>query len=375
MVGQSTRPLYRGAASPCLAKDGNRGLWFDKFCDKWRRTGRSWTMKADKADRADKGGKLRWLESVAGKNGESERLIETRERILRLVERRGGRVAVYKSESRFVTGLGLSHPVENGFAWHPTLGTPYLPGSSIKGMIRAWAREEGVPVGDLCRLLGAAGERDEGRASAGALSFLDALPIDAITLEVDVLTPHYAGWDEDDPPGDWRSPVPVPFLVVAEGMQLLFGVIPRRAVSETELDAVFGWLDEALSWAGAGAKVAVGYGRFVVDRPKISKYEEFFKKERSDRRKAELKKTPHGKWQVKVEECVDEGAVLELVRVHLEKEPLEDPVERAALIAAIESTGYVDSWKKGKAKAGAGLGKKKLKKYYQLVREAGSEAS
>jgi CRISPR-associated protein Cmr6 len=34
--------------------------------------------------------------------------------------------------------LGNPHPVEKGFLWHPTLGTPSLPGSGVKGLVRAW---------------------------------------------------------------------------------------------------------------------------------------------------------------------------------------------------------------------------------------------
>ena len=84
-----------------------------------------------------------------------------------------------------MTGLGRSHPVENGFAWHPTLGMPYLPGSSVKGMVRAWAEQETDPrpaSEELDRLLGK-------QNSAGSVCFLDALPIKPVKLEADVMTP------------------------------------------------------------------------------------------------------------------------------------------------------------------------------------------
>jgi CRISPR-associated protein Cmr6 len=59
----------------------------------------------------------------------------------------------------------------------------------------------------------------------------------------------------------------VPFLVVEAGQTFLFGVIPRRQNEEGRADCeqVKAWLNEALAWLGAGAKTAVGYGRFALD--------------------------------------------------------------------------------------------------------------
>ena len=207
--------------------------------------------------------KLEWINTVAGsKAGSAAQVDSYALRLMRLAERRGGRFAVFKSESRFVTGLGGSHPVENGFAWHPTLGTPCLPGSSIKGAVRAWARLDTsppVPCEPVERLFG-------GPGSTGRISFLDAVPIAPVRLESDVMTPHYAGWtEEDDPPGDWRSPTPIPFLVTAAETPFLFGIIPCGDASDEDLDAVMSWLRSALAWSGGGAKTAVGYGRFGRD--------------------------------------------------------------------------------------------------------------
>lgn len=45
------------------------------------------------------------------------------------------------STSPFMTGIGNEHPLENGFAFLNPYGLPYLPGSSIKGVLRAAAEE------------------------------------------------------------------------------------------------------------------------------------------------------------------------------------------------------------------------------------------
>jgi CRISPR-associated protein Cmr6 len=41
----------------------------------------------------------------------------------------------------FTTGLGIEHPLENGFAFLDPYGLPYLPGSSVKGVVRRAAEE------------------------------------------------------------------------------------------------------------------------------------------------------------------------------------------------------------------------------------------
>ena len=121
-------------------------LWFDKFCDRWRiKEDASWSMTSGK-DGEGGGPKLEWIKTLTSNRvGVQDEIEVYASRLARLVERRKGRYGVFVSESRFVTGLGRSHPVENGFAWHPTLGTPCLPGSSIKGAVRAWAKLNATP--------------------------------------------------------------------------------------------------------------------------------------------------------------------------------------------------------------------------------------
>ncbi|MFZ4703782.1 MAG: type III-B CRISPR module RAMP protein Cmr6 [Candidatus Methylumidiphilus sp.] len=46
-----------------------------------------------------------------------------------------------RSTSPFATGLGLEHPVENGFSFLNPYGLPYLPGSGVKGVLRRAAEE------------------------------------------------------------------------------------------------------------------------------------------------------------------------------------------------------------------------------------------
>jgi CRISPR-associated protein Cmr6 len=257
------RPLYRTDARPAGPEKhdpaAHAGLWYDKFCNVWQ--GPSWGKCKIEAAR-----KLAWISSVTGNPvGDVALLSEYAERRRRMADTLGGACVDFTAESRFVTGLGREHPVENGFAWHPTLGTPYLPGSSVKGMIRAWAREEAAP--------GAANEWEVilgKERQAGRVILLDALPLQPVRLEADVMTPHYSDYyqsidPDQSPPGDWMSPVPIPFLVVASETRFQFGLIPGTPGDAAYLPVVRVWLCKALEWLGAGAKTAVGYGRFFAD--------------------------------------------------------------------------------------------------------------
>ena len=366
-----SRPLYKtAAAQPASpAVEGNAGLWFDKFCNQWRVTNGSWSMSSGNGKSNPK---LEWIRSLAGCGpiGTQNQIEECALRLMRLIDGRGGRAAVFTTESRFVTGLGRSHPVENGFAWHPTLGAPYLPGSSIKGMVRSWTETDADPHPDeetRARLFGEAGK-------AGSISFLDAVPVAQVQLEADVMTPHYAAWSENDPPGDWRSPSPIPFLTTAAGASFLFGFVPCRAVADDDLNAVADWLRSALSCAGAGAKTAVGYGRFRRDDEQTSHWMQRpaaeARRRREKQERLEAAKTPEGRWRLEIQGR-SEAEILDLVRIHLEKEPLKDPDERRAFNRAVQSTGLIEQWREGrKQEPQTNIGKRKLKERARLLDDA-----
>ena len=129
-------------------------------------------------------------------------------------------------------------------------------------MLRTWAQEwrdaDDTLIAELF------GDNTDDEFGVGELVFFDALPTEPPTLAADVMTPHYQEWYQEGPPevpADWHSPNPIPFLVLESGAEFQFGIAPR-AGAEVELDRVEIWLKEALEWLGAGAKTAVGYGRF-----------------------------------------------------------------------------------------------------------------
>ena len=106
-----SRPLYQtdGHRPARRAPEGHAGLWFDKFCDLWRVDENSWTLKSVSDEDNPK---LDWIENVTERPvGTSSQIRECTMRLMRLIETCAGHAAVFVTESRFVTGLGRSHPV------------------------------------------------------------------------------------------------------------------------------------------------------------------------------------------------------------------------------------------------------------------------
>jgi len=250
----------------------NRGLVWTKFCGQWPSNTRLGEFKGLGGQE-----KKLWIKIFEGETADGASECD---RIKKLAKALNGKTVNYTTTGPFVTGMGLSNPIENGFLWHHTLGVPYLPGSSIKGMIRAWAtewcQEENELTEEIARLFGR-DTKDDGGA-AGNIIVFDALPTEPVSLYAEVITPHTGDWritktPENSPPADWVSPVPIPFLAVREGAQFQFAMALRTAPTakgksgpdQGDLARAYKYLEEALEWIGAGAKTAVGFGRFKSD--------------------------------------------------------------------------------------------------------------
>jgi CRISPR-associated protein Cmr6 len=182
--------------------------------------------------------------------------------------------------SPLLAGLGRWNPTGLGFTLDRFTGCPYVPGSSVKGLLREAAK------------LAARGEIEELRSDAtfwaeqwqpmfgrdpgtigegperGLLCVFDAYPTKWPKLEVDVLTPHqgdYYTGSASSPPADWNDPIPVHFLRLAAGEKLAFWFAPRRgsALSENVVTKIETLLVVALDWIGLGGKTSSGYGWFA----------------------------------------------------------------------------------------------------------------
>ncbi|WP_261887460.1 type III-B CRISPR module RAMP protein Cmr6 [Vibrio aerogenes] len=197
---------------------------------------------------------------------------------------------------RFVNGLSIPHLLEVNLFWHPTLGIPYLPGSALKGILKSFLMNT-YPLNEeekldddfiqfMQRVFGSyehstkPTKTDNEKVNqenhvAGDYIFFDALPTKKMKFVTDVMTPHFGDWYLEGgkdkagtlktTPNDWHDPVPIPFLAL-EDFALQFAVVPRPGATEQppkgELAFITNMLCHALSYQGAGAKTAVGYGYF-----------------------------------------------------------------------------------------------------------------
>ena len=206
---------------------------------------------------------------------------------------------VLHTDWRLVAGLGASTALETGFTFNK-YGFPILPGSSIKGVARAYALAE---LSEICEL--ALDEMDKllsietdkefieiveanpdllknktamddfrkifgTNECAGFAVFFDGIPVHKPKLEIDIMNPHFPKYYQgnDTPPTNWQSPVPISFLTVAPETSFSFAVGWRcRPIEEdqTLLEKAKGWLEGGLIELGIGAKTTSGYGYFTSE--------------------------------------------------------------------------------------------------------------
>lgn len=257
-------PLYKIGSRP--STHSNVGLVFDKFFASWNEqfiaASFDHFLSDEKMQRFSTETKAEWVRSVSAR-GTKASPGDAAERVAKLAEKLGGAVWYAVATSRFVTGTGIANPLENGFAFHHTLGVPYLTASGLKGGLKSyWDHWSGDNTGSI-EMLGTA-------LSAGSVIFFDMLPVEPVTLVPEVMTPHYGEWyqkGKEAPPGDWMSPTPIPFIAVEAGAYFQIAVAPRKfgdPAWQANREKLKGILKETLDITGLGAKTAVGYGRFEL---------------------------------------------------------------------------------------------------------------
>ena len=251
---------------------GNRSLLFDRGMDRYDR------------DKIPPGGKEAFLNDFKREFQASPPADfgEVRARRKQALQALQARCVETRTRTRLVVGLGLPHPTETGFLLDRISGSPYLPGSSVKGLLRAAARlaaagelavqgEEWTGE-DVRRIFGpelGGGETPR----TGSVVFYDAFPVAWPRLEVDILTPHHRGHNDnkETPASDWDEPNPVPFLTLAPGTPFQFFLGPGdRTTFDTDFPRLRELLQTALDLLGIGAKKSSGYGIFGEEAPAMS---------------------------------------------------------------------------------------------------------
>jgi len=227
-----------------------------------------------------------------------------------------------KPDWRLTIGLGGASVYETNITLHHVYGIPYIPASSIKGVVRSWiiteyfgteemagVYEKDFPLvnaeyralmnKDFCDFFGSPSEAkniefQDGKPNPekkpkfkkckerqGSIIFFDAYPIESPKISIDIMNVHFKDYYNSErnkktgkyenvkPPADWSTPNIINFLTIKETpfQFLLAGkndIAKKNILTSIKLGnkSIIEWLKEALTDHGIGAKTAVGYGYF-----------------------------------------------------------------------------------------------------------------
>lgn len=174
-------------------------------------------------------------------------------------------------QSPLVVGLGNPSVLETSLNLHPIYGTPYLPGTALKGLTAHYAHSISTQYPELSRdgndFKVLFGEQEQ----AGMIGFHDAwITPETLnsSLRHDVMTPHHPQYNAGSSSGeniaaprDDDSPNPIPFLSVIGCFTIVLTCNLKEEQATAWLKLAKTLLLKALEEEGIGAKTAIGYGR------------------------------------------------------------------------------------------------------------------
>lgn len=166
-------------------------------------------------------------------------------------------------------------PLEISISWDPVLNLPYVPSSSLKGVVRGFLKNT-HPPDFVEKLLGP--ETADMRKGSGLVVFTDAYPVECPAgaypgsgerglIEPDVVTPHYSEVKKSIDEAS-SSPTPLVFPTIARGVTLAFAVGFDKSIGgvqgfNVDVQSLISEFRMGLE-QGIGAKTSVGYGRLKV---------------------------------------------------------------------------------------------------------------
>ncbi|MFB2967621.1 RAMP superfamily CRISPR-associated protein [Aerosakkonema sp. BLCC-F183] len=141
----------------------------------------------------------------------------------------------------------------------------YIPGSSIRGLVRAWAKQRPEIKPRMLEILGF---QDNENINPGKIEFLDAWPENATKLTLDIVNPQ-----EPFQVYHQGQSTPLSFYTLGNGKDTINITVAIRGipgkVTQTEVEEVWEWVQQGLSLYGVGSRTASGYGAIKTkDVPK-----------------------------------------------------------------------------------------------------------
>ncbi|GMU86205.1 MAG: hypothetical protein AMXMBFR48_14470 [Ignavibacteriales bacterium] len=267
------KKLADSLSSAKITKPENHLLFLTKYCSIWRKSSDGFVKGADTKEKDKKD-----FISEFGRTGSKDLadIIKAsnalRKTSLEMLNSSGMKAASFRlsTMTRSAVGMGGMSPLENSITLHHIYGFPVLPGSTLKGAARAFAEaQENVDKSLVKKIFGSEDKNANEDSDKGKVFFWDALPTDFPKFTADILTPHYGEYYSNDnvPPGDYMTPVPVAFLCLDKGAEFYFSI---TSYDEALLKKAEEWLKGALTTLGIGAKTNLGYGIFADPDFKIA---------------------------------------------------------------------------------------------------------
>ncbi|MBR8835360.1 MAG: RAMP superfamily protein [Stigonema ocellatum SAG 48.90 = DSM 106950] len=132
----------------------------------------------------------------------------------------------------------------------------YIPGASIRGLVRAWAKQRPEILPRMHELLG---YQNNDTISSGKIEFLDAWPGEPTRLTLDIVNPQQSFQVYHQ-----GQSTPISSYTLGNGEDTIPVTLAIRGISgratDSEVNEVWGWVQQALSLYGVGSRTASGYG-------------------------------------------------------------------------------------------------------------------
>ncbi|WP_243189977.1 type III-B CRISPR module RAMP protein Cmr6 [Clostridium faecium] len=193
---------------------------------------------------------------------------------------------------RLVVGLGNPSVTETSMTLHNIYGIPYIPGQALKGVVRSYFLQlySNIEKNEFNKITIDNKKYDfkkmykwifgedisEDDNNKGNLIFFDSFPTSKITVERDIMTPHYTDYYENGKdPIDIFEPNPISFYTVKDTkFNFMFALSKKEInISEDEFidyknfkSFILELIQNAFEEHGIGAKTSIGYGYFNIDK-------------------------------------------------------------------------------------------------------------
>jgi CRISPR type III-B/RAMP module RAMP protein Cmr6 len=253
LPGDTAKLLTQGQLKKCK----NLGLILDKYPPE--------TAVQKSEDKSN------WLREITSGNYIDAELTESAyRRWLNMTTAVGALHFSAVTDWRMVVGLGGETVLETDLTLHHLYGIPYIPGSALKGLTRAYVSGEVFPSKDIEHDNETVKQIFGSQDRAGTVIFFDAMPVDGkATFALDIMNSHYPNYyGEKKPPTNDQNPNPVTFLTVTS-TTFMFALAARDPRYTDDVNKAKDWLQKALEKYGVGGKTNAGYGYFKIQPPYV----------------------------------------------------------------------------------------------------------